>query len=310
MSWGFPRLKPTIFHVTHHKSGSQWVAEILQHCALDRFRRPKLDLGFFYDRPIDPGNVYLTVYVPKGDFDAVTWGGNGNFPGRRRFCRRHPKLMARNWFHFGLHRSPIRRFVVIRDLRDTLVSLYFSVKVSHVFRLAWQFKSREVLKELSKEDGFLCWIGEGNRTSFDGWLRPPFLKEQYSPIENADSPQVISFMEGILDYIAEIQTSWTAGEDLVVRYEDLVADEYGTFEKIVDHCQIDVDLKRLHEIIRNNRFETVTGRRRGEEDVAAHQRKGIVGDWRNHFSDRIKDRFKARFGDVLIRTGYETGLDW
>ncbi len=304
-------MQPTVFHATHHKSGSQWVAAVLQHCVPERFRRPRLDLSFFYEKPIEPGNVYLTVYVPRMDLEAVTCAGPGPFPGRRRFLFRHPMIIARNWTHFRMRRFPVRRFAVIRDLRDTLVSLYYSVKVSHVFHLAWQFKTRELLNALPEEDGLASWIGEGPRTRFDGRLKPPFLKEQYAPIENAESPAVVAFMEGILDYIADIQLSWMDGDDLVVRYEELLDDEFGGFERIVDHCHIEIDREKLHEIIRNNSFETMTGgRRRGEEDVAAHQRKGIVGDWRNHFTDRLKARFKDRFGEVLIRTGYETDMNW
>ena len=74
--------------------------------------------------------------------------------------------------------------------------------------------------------------------------------------------------------------------------------------------RIDVDSQRLHEIVAYNSFEAVTGRKRGQEDVTAHQRKGIVGDWCNHFSNRVKDEFKKRFGEVLITTGYEPDLNW
>ncbi len=63
-------------------------------------------------------------------------------------------------------------------------------------------------------------------------------------------------------------------------------------------------------MVKYNTFEVVTGRKQGEEDITAHQRKGIVGDWKNYFSDRVKDEFKKRFGDVLIQTGYEQDLNW
>lgn len=61
----------TIFHITHQKAGSQWVAEVLKYCTLDRFRWPQVDLSFFYNTPIRPGKIYLTVYVPKPDFDMM-----------------------------------------------------------------------------------------------------------------------------------------------------------------------------------------------------------------------------------------------
>jgi len=54
----------------------------------------------------------------------------------------------------------------------------------------------------------------------------------------------------------------------------------------------------------------LTGRRPGQEDIHAHQRKGIAGDWRNHFTTRVKEVFKQRYGHVLIATGYEPDLNW
>ena len=81
-------------------------------------------------------------------------------------------------------------------------------------------------------------------------------------------------------------------------------------ELISDHCQFDVTRDQLHAIVKNNQFEKVTGRRPGEENHEAHQRKGIAGDWRNYFTDTLKDKFKSRFGDVLIKTGYEQDLNW
>ena len=39
-------------------------------------------------------------------------------------------------------------------------------------------------------------------------------------------------------------------------------------------------------------------------------RKGIVGDWRNHFTPKVKERAKELIGEALIELGYEKGLDW
>ena len=60
-----------------------------------------------------------------------------------------------------------------------------------------------------------------------------------------------------------------------------------------------------------NRFERLTGgRKRGQEDLAAHERKGVAGDWRNYFSERVTLAFKARYGGLLVATGYEQDLNW
>ena len=69
--------------------------------------------------------------------------------------------------------------------------------------------------------------------------------------------------------------------------------------------------ERLREVILANRFEARTGgRQRGEENIHSHERKGIAGDWRNYFSPELTRAFKARYGDLLIATGYEKGADW
>jgi len=39
-------------------------------------------------------------------------------------------------------------------------------------------------------------------------------------------------------------------------------------------------------------------------------RKGVSGDWQNHFSPKVKDAFKQTAGQLLIDLGFEDSLDW
>jgi sulfotransferase 6B1 len=39
-------------------------------------------------------------------------------------------------------------------------------------------------------------------------------------------------------------------------------------------------------------------------------RRGLIGDWRNHFTDEHKTAFKEIAGEHLIALGYENDLDW
>jgi lipopolysaccharide transport system ATP-binding protein len=67
----------------------------------------------------------------------------------------------------------------------------------------------------------------------------------------------------------------------------------------------------LRHILARHAFEhRAGGRTRGQEDVRHHYRKGVAGDWRNYFTSRVTAEFKARYGDLLIRLGYESSLDW
>ena len=48
------------------------------------------------------------------------------------------------------------------------------------------------------------------------------------------------------------------------------------------------------------RFEANTkGRRAGVEDTASHYRKGVAGDWENHFDDEVTATFREVTGDLL-----------
>ncbi len=257
--------QPTVFHITHHKAGSQWVAEVLKYCALERIVPPKIGVAHFRNEAIKPGGIYPTVYVSKQEFEAVMASAT--------YCNWRTHIL-RYLQTFLSRQNDYIKFIVIRDLRDTLVSLYISLKISHPLLTDQYYKWRKTLNRLDKEGGF------------------------------------IYLMDGILLDIANIQLSWLNDEALLITYENLLADEYTVFERIMNYCQIDVARQRLHEIIRYNSFEAVTGRKPGEEDVTAHQRKGISGDWRNHFSERVKEEFKKRFGDVLIKTGYEYDRNW
>ena len=52
------------------------------------------------------------------------------------------------------------------------------------------------------------------------------------------------------------------------------------------------------------------GRKTGEENTNSHYRNGKRGDWKNHFTEKHKTVFKEKYGDLLIKLGYETDYDW
>ena len=236
---------PTIFHITHHKAGSQWLNRIFQAIALDRMVLPEVQNHQFLNKPINAGRIYPTLYITREQFESVA--------------------LPRRW----------RRFVVIRDLRDTLVSLYFSLKHSHKLLTEVMRSRRATLTGLSEEDGLLYLIECG--------LTP----------------------------MAQVQWSWHAAGESLIRYEELLErDEEILMSLLMVRCRLAIEPERLRGIIRSHRFEVQSGRKRGTEDAHAHERKGIAGDWRNHFTDKVRAEFKRCYGSVLIATGYEKSFNW
>ena len=241
-----PAALPAVFHVTHHKAGSQWVNRILHALAYERLVMPEVECAQFLHKPIVPGAVYPTVYITREQFDSVAVPGDS------------------------------RRFVVIRDLRDTLISLYFSVRYSHPVLHGRIQSRRQILSELGQEDGLLYLI------------------------------------ENQLTGLAQFQWSWVNAREELIKYEDLLERDEEILARVLLHqCRLGVDPGKFHEVVQANRFEARTGGRKpGEEDLGSHERKGVAGDWRTHFTDKVRKAFKTLYGSVLIATGYEKGFNW
>ena len=94
-------------------------------------------------------------------------------------------------------------------------------------------------------------------------------------------------------------------EIYTVRFEDLVNDQETALGGMLDYAV-------------RHRFSLGLSRERAVEVLSAAIdprrsytfRSGKTGEWRQHFGERHKQLFKDTAGDLLIKLGYETDLDW
>jgi hypothetical protein len=184
-----------------------------------------------------------------------------------------------------LQRMNIGVILMVRDPRDQIVSRMFHVRRDA--KHAWH----QPFQSMSDDDALLACI-EGRHAHT---------------------------LPGIATLTALTQ-SWLAvpASARLVRYEDLHTDALAQMQAVLQHLQIAVSPALLKAVIARNRFDRLTvgrnlfqrGRQPGEADAASHFRKGITGDWRNHFKPQHIQRFKELAGDTLIAWGYETDCDW
>lgn len=90
-----------------------------------------------------------------------------------------------------------------------------------------------------------------------------------------------------------------------VTYEALSANPKDTITGILKYLEIEVPSELIDEAIDKFAFEQIAKRKRGEEvknDVAF--RKGIVGDYKNHFSKLALLIFRVRCGKIANKWGY------
>ena len=239
---------PTVMHVTHAKAGSTWIAHLLARLFRSRCAPRGENVALDHklkDHIFEPGRVYAAMFLTRGEVDA------------------HAELAG------------ARRFVVIRDLRDTLVSLYFSLKVSHGAGHRMVDTMRETLDTLSEEEGML---------------------------------QLVNHR---LHRIAALQASWIGGDDIVVRYEDLIANPAETIQSVlINRLQLPVTARAVSRAVRRTHFQKVFKRKLGDKNLRSHGRTGMPGDWRNHFTPEIRRQFEQRYGDLLVASGYEQDDQW
>jgi hypothetical protein len=291
----------------HHKCASTWVWQIV-----DRVSR---EIGLRHYLVLDE-----KAPEGRGPLTGVTPGGPSSSFERRSLAERTEAVGVDFVSCITSDReqaealAPTRAFHVIRDPRDILVSAYFSHRNSHpTDGLPHLAEHRERLRSLSKEEGLLL---------------------------------EMDFSAGAMRDIAE--WDYDRAEILEVRMEELSAKPYDGFVEIFQHLGLlpaeePAKARKLLGIwsgrIRNRlasrphlarlrkptpataelllgavyaqRFEAQTkGRRAGAEDPHSHYRKGVAGDWVNHFTDEHVDAFKDRYGDLVVRLGYETTDDW
>jgi len=99
-----------------------------------------------------------------------------------------------------------------------------------------------------------------------------------------------------------------------VRYEDLKRDAPSVLRNIADYLEVDVEDERIREVVDWHAFKNRAGRKAGQENQSSHLRKGVSGDWKNHFDAQSQRRFKqaneGRWNRLLVDMGYESTLDW
>jgi hypothetical protein len=215
-----------------------------------------------------------------------------------------------------------RGFHVVRDPRDVLVSAYFSHKHSHPTE-NWPelIEHRKTLKRVSKAEGLLREM-EFSRPFFEDMYSWNYSQENVLELrmeELTGRPMEMFVKVGrFLEIVDKEENSSTREffRTLRLRMNRLSYKGAGYMPgdlrliPVPRSSQDCVPMYLLRDIVEKHRFERVAGRKRGEENVQSHFRKGVPGDWRNHFGDRHVRAFKDRYNDLLLKLGYETDPDW
>ncbi|MBA3472886.1 MAG: sulfotransferase domain-containing protein [Rubrobacter sp.] len=95
-----------------------------------------------------------------------------------------------------------------------------------------------------------------------------------------------------------------------VRYEDLLERPEEEVGRLLEFLGADASEQAVRRCVSAASFEKLTGGRERGQEAASFFRKGIAGDWKNVFTEKNKQEFKAAAGNLLVKLGYEEDDDW
>jgi hypothetical protein len=211
----------------------------------------------------------------------------------------------------------VRAFHYVRDPRDIVVSAYFSHRNSHSTE-AWPelIEYREKLRSCSKEQGLFLELDFRSQQfqEMRGWKNNSDNGSIRSyKVEDVIASPYRTFLEifgslGLLDqeYYSSSNRLWFLLAKASCKLEQLM----GSSIHLPRGLRA-IPAERLLGIIYERDFSKLSGgRQKGQADPSSHYRRGVHGDWINHFSVEHLQLFKERYGDLVLQYGYESDPDW
>jgi hypothetical protein len=310
---------PPFFIVGHGRSGTTWLELTLNS-------HPEIlckGSGMFFGRDMDLFETQYTLPMAlRRDESLKIWyGQRPNYWSARPFEEDLPGLaksladylmgaeLAASGKRIVGDRTP-HHVTYLEELRE----LYPEAKVIHIIRdgrdvavsnvhAVWQ-NARDKGGPVDLEPAVLA-------------KRDAYLKDRARFIQDGESiftgPQ-----------LRELSRSWSMrvgrgmrqgrklfGDRYIeVRYEDLLGGAPSELARLLGFLEADRDPALVERMVEENSFERITGRKQGQEDPGAFNRKGVAGDWREVFSERDKRVFKEDAGELLVELGYEEDAGW
>jgi hypothetical protein len=239
-----------------------------------------------------PANIYYaTIQKTGSQWIKAVFGdpriekrsGLKVFPQYRYEEGEFKKRFPSNTFVPGLYISPAlyreikkpynyRTFYVIRDPRDIVVSWYYSTRDFHP--LMGQIGThREQLKELNFEDGIAYCIKELS-------MKFNYMRNWYYEAQSEECIKLFKF-------------------------EELTADPINSFDRIFEHCKIDVERKTLEIVLQDYSKERMRKRDLENKETDQSHYREKASKWEEAFNKQHIELFQDVNGDLLDLLDYE-----
>ncbi|MEO1670470.1 MAG: sulfotransferase domain-containing protein [Cyanobacteria bacterium J06631_2] len=168
---------------------------------------------------------------------------------------------------------------LIRDGRDVMVSYYFFHRAyfnprNFSFAKRYLVKTRNLVRQSFK--------ATDSEADFSLFLR-----------QHTD------------EWVSHVTTWLKRHPTAIIRYENLKAIPNQTLQDVFAELGVEVAPATVQQALEIFDFKQLAKRKEGEEDRSSFFRKGIVGDWQNHFSPADLEFFESKAASVMQQVGYE-----
>jgi hypothetical protein len=111
--------------------------------------------------------------------------------------------------------------------------------------------------------------------------------------------------------------SWrSASNVLFIKYEDMLSDTENEFKKILKFSGLELNPEKINRALHNASFKNLQQIESMNRDYMQQKhnvqdsgygfvRKGILGDWKNHFDDEMLAVFNSKYSTTMYEIGYK-----
>ena len=276
---------PLIAYFGHHKCASTWINDTNLAISL------KMGITF---RNVNNPHMFghnLPVFIENNRIDFLGYS-NAEYE--------HVKRLEN-----------FKGFHVIRDPRDIAVSSYFSHLHTHSTD-HWPelVGHRKRLQKLDFEEGLIADV-EFTRNVYEdlfNWnYEQPNVMELKIEEMTRNPYEILTATYRFLGLVDVSNSTAAAIVARILSYINRFLRRVGWRQPIYRKIPLGevLTIQYMHRFSKKART-----RRPGQEDRQSHYRKGVAGDWKNHFSEAHRAYFKVHFSGLLFKLGYQGDNEW
>ncbi len=152
-------------------------------------------------------------------------------------------------------------------------------------------------------------IRDGRDVAVSGWFHNIRFSGDKFKQNFPDMPTYIRYLiqHHWLPYINQARAFGKQFPDryFELKYEDLHADAPDVTTRLFQFLGVDANETAVQQCLEAASFKNLAkGRKGGEEDRGSFFRKGVTGDWKNHFDEKSEAVFMELGGAMLRELGY------